>query len=441
MIVGLAKPQAGETLLAIQRYNIEGRFPVNRIWRKKKSRASKRRNKVKASLRDVDDKSSTGWSTDHDYAKKSPVEKAYSPSRESLYTPSVIPATPSGRLSDRNDDYYDYASPSEECFPHTPGAYVKKESDDSKLTMPLEKDYDDISSATDDILNDVSVAARNSVGSQIIVPADYFERLLVCKRNFPKPGSIVSIDTWLKVFKDVIDEPAHKSDPINSDPNRAHQTRSISVEEAYFEHLMEFEDNFPAPGCVVSDAIHTKLFNANFPSLRANDKYYLASPDFKFCDFNAPPPELKIREEKKDPLLQVNYGASTSRGHVKTPEKVSTDSDRTISVPQSLIDYEIALGMSDDTNEISIPNISPCESMGFDVELFERYLNSVADVHTEKDASDAIDDIINDSVNNNVNMGIDFEENDAGKKNFYLVYFGSSFFFHLFLFIFLFLLC
>lgn len=66
------------------------------------------------------------------------------------------------------------------------------------------------------------------------------------------------------------------------------------MEEEYFEHLMEFEANFPAPGCTVSAATHARLFNADFPSQRENDELFLPVRD-----------EARISREFNERLLSL----------------------------------------------------------------------------------------------------------------------------------------
>lgn len=220
---------------------------------------------------------------------------------------------------------------------------------------------------------------------------------------------------------------------------------------------MEFEENFPAPGCVVSVDTHARLFSATFPKLREYDEEYLFVKDKKDAQTKRKNtlPAVNVGASTSQSvdtgistvnfgastsrsvdtsISAVNFGASTPRGHVETPEKMLIDSERTISISQSLIDYEIALDMSDDIGEMSVPGISPCESMGFDAELFDRYLDSVVDAHAREDASNATDGIISDNINNDVNMGIQFDEDEDGKKNLHLFFISPHFIFYLYIF-------
>lgn len=75
--------------------------------------------------------------------------------------------------------------------------------------MQTENFFDDVSSVTDNILDRIMVRSAASTDSLrgVTVPSDFCERLLNCKRNFPKPESIVSIDVWSQVFKDILGEP------------------------------------------------------------------------------------------------------------------------------------------------------------------------------------------------------------------------------------------
>lgn len=468
LIIGLADYHGSYTMLSIQRVHVERssflpgddrRSLINRKTNND-NRSPKQNNEKKDNFRvvDADDWSTVSNRSEQKTADLADFESVYSPGRGNVYSPSVdVPHTLGDNVNKGYDDSHNGSlDENMEVFPHTPGAYAEKENNNSEISVQPEIEYDDISSTTDDILDANSVDSIDS--SSVYVMRDIFDRLLNCKRKFPRPGSVVSIDTWSDVFKDLLEEP------------RAFNG-TVVVEEWYFNHLLGFEENYPAPGCAVDAATYARLFSADTFQIRANDEYYMAEEDE--CEVTRKINEglsvLRLFEkERKDAFLKMNFGAPTSHCCVEThstvnvgastshsrvgthstvnvgastshncveprasspetSEKFFTDTENTISVSQSMIDHEIALDVANDIDF----GLSPSESVGFDAELFERYLNSVADEHTETDASKATDNIISDNVNNDVNMGVPVEENEDGKKRFI---FRFSFIYTLFFF-------
>lgn len=217
LIIGLADYHGLYTMLSIQRVHVERSsfLPRDDRWRlsnrktNNNNRSSKQNNEKKDNFRvvDVDDWSTVSKGLEQKTADLADFESVYSPGRGNVYSPSVdVPQTFGGYVNKESDAHYESLDENMEVFPHTPGAYAEKESNNSESAVQPEIEYDDISSATDDILDANSVDSHDS--SFVYVMSDILDRLLNCKRKFPRPGSVVSVDTWSDVFKDLLENPA-----------------------------------------------------------------------------------------------------------------------------------------------------------------------------------------------------------------------------------------